>query len=63
MDIHEKFPGFLLPETEQLIKACSFTPHKEQHSTEYENERITNLFSLAAQYALFCDPRAFILHF
>lgn len=49
MYIHEEFPGFLLPETEQLIKACFFNPKRKQYNTEYVNERITAFFSLAAQ--------------
>lgn len=53
MYIHEEFPGFLLPETEQLIKACFFLPKRKQYNTEYVNERITKFFSLEAQYAVF----------
>lgn len=53
MYIHEEFPGFLLPETEQLIKSCFFSPQKrQQYNTQDVNEKIAKSFSLAAQYAV-----------
>lgn len=56
MFIHEEFPGFLFPGTEQLIKSFCFSSpstQKGNNITEYVNEKITKFFSLAAQCTVF----------